>query len=141
MNHRGRKSQAELNVVVAMPTGKQRLRPPPDLSAEEKAAFSAIVSSIDADHFIPSDLPLLSSYATAIVQERNAISHLKDEGYVVNGKPSPWVVIQEKAHRQMVALTLRLRLSPQGRGRNKVKSERTMNAYDRLELENDDDAD
>jgi phage terminase small subunit len=137
MNHRGRKSQAELNVVVAMPTGKQRLRPPPDLTAEEKAAFSAIVSSIDADHFLPSDLPLVASYAVAICQEKEAINHLKDEGYVVGNRPSPWIVVQEKAHRAMMMLTLRLRLSPQGRGRNKVKSERTMNAYDRLELEND----
>jgi hypothetical protein len=36
-------------------------------------------------------------------------------GAVINGKASPWITIQEKAVRAMVALTMRLRLSPQSR--------------------------
>jgi phage terminase small subunit len=35
--------------------------------------------------------------------------------YVVNGRPSPWIVVQEKAVRAMTALAMRLRLSPQAR--------------------------
>ena len=36
-------------------------------------------------------------------------------GAVINGKPSPWITVQEKAVRAMVALSMRLRLSPQSR--------------------------
>ena len=36
-------------------------------------------------------------------------------GAVVDGKPSPWIVVQDKAVRAMVALSMRLRLSPQSR--------------------------
>jgi chaperonin subunit len=36
-------------------------------------------------------------------------------GAVIDGKPSPWITVQEKAVRAMVALSMRLRLSPQSR--------------------------
>jgi hypothetical protein len=37
------------------------------------------------------------------------------EAPVVNGKPSPWLPVREKAVREMTALSMRLRLSPQAR--------------------------
>jgi phage terminase small subunit len=118
------------------------LRPPPDLTPAEKEVFTAIVGAVDAKHFTPSDLPLLVSYATAIVTEREAVDHLRREGWVTPaGKASPWLVVKEKSHREMIALSLRLRLSPQGRGRLQVKPDR-ISAYERLELlEGDDDDD
>jgi phage terminase small subunit len=47
---------------------------------------------------------------------------LQEQGAIVNGKPNPWLVSKEKAHREMVALSLRLRLSPQGRAQHAPKA-------------------
>jgi phage terminase small subunit len=126
--------------VVPLPS--QRLRPPPHLTPAEKEVFVAIVGAVEPRHFHPSDLPLMASYAVSIVQEQEAARRLQAEGYIVNGRPSPWIVIQEKAHRQMIALTLRLRLSPQGRGnRNRKVEPDSISVYERMELEEDGDGD
>jgi hypothetical protein len=93
----------------------ERLRPPPGLTDLEREAFASIVGSCRPDHFVASDLPLVASYARAIVADAGAARQLQEQGAVVNGKPNPWLVVKEKAHREMVALSLRLRLSPQGR--------------------------
>jgi len=137
----GRKSEAELATVVSISGQPHRLRPPDNLSPAEREVFIDLVSSCRPESFIPSDMPLLASYATAITQEREAVEHLRREGYVVNGKPSPWVTIQEKAHRQMAALSLRLRLSPQGRRKQaEVKAEKNpLSAYERMALEDKDE--
>jgi phage terminase small subunit len=121
----------------------QRLRPPPELNATETEVFLSIVGSLDAGHFRPSDTPLLASYATSVVTEREAVAHLKSEGHVVNGRANAWLIVKEKAHREMIALSLRLRLSPQGRGRPLVRKDR-ISAYEKLMLADqasDDDGD
>ena len=82
--------QSDLRVIQGNP---QRLRPPDDLSPAEKEIFTSIVSAVDPKHFAASDLPLLTSYCVAINQEREANRHLRTEGYIIDGKPSPWVVI------------------------------------------------
>jgi|SRR5262245_13048853 len=138
----GRKSKAELATVVSISGQPHRLRPPDNLSPAEREVFIDLVSSCRPESFIPSDMPLLASYATAITQEREAVEHLRREGYVVNGKPSPWVTIQEKAHRQMAALSLRLRLSPQGRRKQaEVKASPALSVYERMALEDKDEGD
>jgi phage terminase small subunit len=129
-----RRSQADLNILPNS-GNPQRLRPPDHLTKPEREAFAAIAASVDPKHFNQSDAPLLASYAIAICQEKQAVAHLRKEGCVVKGKPSPWIVVQEKSHRMMVALSLRLRLSPQGRGRNMVKPERPVNVYEQMILE------
>jgi phage terminase small subunit len=98
------------------------------------------VGSLDARHFVPSDLPLLASYAVAVCHERNANEHLRAEGHVVNDgtKLSPWVIVAEKANRAMMALSTRLRLSPQSRARTKVKPAR-ISAYERMRMEEEGD--
>ncbi len=50
---------------------RAHLTPPSDLTEPERAAFINLVLGAKADHFVPSDLPLLSAYARAIVQERS----------------------------------------------------------------------
>jgi phage terminase small subunit len=100
------------------------LRPPPDLTEAEKQVFTSIVAAVDQTHFQPSDLPLIASYATAIVAEREAVEHLRREGWVVAGRPSPWLSVKKESHREVIALSLRLRLSPQGRGRTKVRADK-----------------
>jgi phage terminase small subunit len=122
--------RSDLRVIQGNP---QRLRPPDDLTPAEKQAFADIVGAVDPKHFAPSDLPLLASYAVAIVQERTANHRLRTEGHVIDGKASPWIVVQEKSHRMVTALSMRLRLSPQSRTRTKVRSDR-VSAYDRLGL-------
>jgi phage terminase small subunit len=141
MNQRGRKSAASRAVNIVSITGKQRrLHPPDNLNPVEREAFADIVGSCDAAAFRPSDMPLLVSYARSIVQEEEAVRHLQAEGYVIGNRPSPWLVVKEKAHREMVALSMRLRLSPQGRNhRKEIQPEPSLNAYERLALEERDE--
>ena len=44
-----------------------------------------------------------------------AASALRQHGAVIDGRASPWIVVQEKCVRGLVALSMRLRLSPQAR--------------------------
>ena len=112
---RGSSSPPSLTVVPRVDGTPARLEPPPDLTAAERAAFVRIVTSTDAKHFVPSDEPLLASYARAIVMEQDAAQQIRQHGAVVKGRPSPWITVQEKSHRMMAMLSLRLRLSPQAR--------------------------
>jgi hypothetical protein len=66
-----RKSPAAITLLE--PRG-QRLEPPLGLSEAERAAFVAAVRSVKPGHFAAEDVPLLTAYAAAIVQER-AIAH------------------------------------------------------------------
>jgi phage terminase small subunit len=135
MAQRGRKSGTKLVVMPRFDGTPERLSPPSSLSEAERAAFLQIVGSCSPRHFLPSDLPLVVSYACAITLDRVAAEHLRDEGAVVNGKPSPWLVVQEKQHRAMVSLSLRLRLSPQGRAQVAPKAEPIPSAYERMRVE------
>jgi hypothetical protein len=113
MRQRGRKSGASLGILEV--DGKpNRLNPPPSLSAAERAIFLDVVAACDRDHFRPSDLPLLVRYVEAAALSDQAAEQLH-LGAVINGKPSPWITVQEKSVRAMVALSMRLRLSPQSR--------------------------
>jgi phage terminase small subunit len=96
--------------IPAMPAA-----PPAGLSAEEERIFQQLLAAVDPGHFAPSDLPLLVAYCQAVVQHDHAVQMMRQQGAVVDGKVSPWIVVQEKAQRAMVALSMRLRLSPQAR--------------------------
>jgi phage terminase small subunit len=76
--------------------------------------FVDLVTACEPQHFRPADLPLLVRYVEACVLADQAAEQLR-LGAVIDGKPSPWITIQEKAVRAMVALSMRLRLSPQSR--------------------------
>src|SRR5262245_29157425 len=109
-----RKSAAALAVVRV--DGKPvRLRPRDGAPADVAAVFKQIVATVAVDHFRPADGDLLEQLCQGIVLSRQAFDQLQREGPVVNGKASPWVVVLEKAHRSCVALSARLRLSPQQR--------------------------
>jgi len=109
-----RKSAAALSVVRV--DGKpDRLAPRHGLSPDCRAIFTELTAQVPTDHFRPSDGVLLEQYAQAIALGRQAYAALEAEGPVVAGRPNPWVVILEKAHRSAVALSARLRLSPQQR--------------------------
>jgi phage terminase small subunit len=113
MRQRGRKS-AEALTAIALDGESPLPAPPASLSEPEREMFATIVAGCDAGHFRQTDLPLLSRYCEAAVLAERAALELRN-GAVVDGKPSPWIVIQEKCVRAMVSLSMRLRLSPQSR--------------------------
>ncbi len=113
MKQRGRIS-AEALSMIGVGGEQARPSPPAGLSKPEREMFATIVAGCDADHFRQTDLPLLSRYCEAAILAEQAALELRN-GAVVNGKPSPWIVVQEKCVRAMVSLSMRLRLSPQSR--------------------------
>jgi phage terminase small subunit len=112
-----RRSAASLS-VVSLDRRASRLRPPAHLSEAERSAFVDLVSACKPGHFQASDLPLLCRYVEASVLAEQAATELRREGPVIAGRVSPWVTVQEKAVRALVALSMRLRLSPQARAPN-----------------------
>jgi DNA-binding GntR family transcriptional regulator len=120
------------------PAPVERLRPPAGMSESAAAVFIDIVTAHDAKFFLPSDAPLLASYATAIATEREALAHLEHEGWVVNNRPNGWVVIKEKCFREILGLSARLRLCPQSRDRIRVKKDR-VSLYEKMMLGGDGD--
>jgi len=86
----------------------------PRFPQPSRAIFFDVVAACDRDHFRPSDLPLVVRYVEAAALGDQAAAQLR-LGAVITGKPSPWITVQEKAVRAMVALSMRLRLSPQSR--------------------------
>lgn len=113
MKQRGRISAAAMS-MIGVGDEQARPSPPAGLSEPEREMFATIVAGCDADHFRQTDLPLLSRYCEAAILAEQAALELRN-GAVLNGKPSPWIVIQEKCVRAMVSLSMRLRLSPQSR--------------------------
>ena len=86
------------------------LAPPSALSPDERAAFLALVASIDRKHLHESDLPLVVNYVRAIVLEQRAAAEL-----TTDPTNTRWLALWEKSSRQMTASAARLRLSPQSR--------------------------
>jgi hypothetical protein len=114
MGQRGRRSASELGVVSV--DGKpSSLTPPDHLGADERRRFVELVANCDAGHFRPTDAALLCRYVESDALGERAARELRDGGPVLHGKASPWIVIQEKAIRAQVSLSMRLRLSPQSR--------------------------
>jgi phage terminase small subunit len=109
-----RKSVASLT-VVRVDGGHERVRPRAGISSDVRAIFIELVSRVPAGHFRQSDTALLEQYAQAIALGRQAYAKLEEEGPVIAGRANPWLVVLEKAHRSAVALSARLRLSPQHR--------------------------
>jgi len=120
MRQHGRKSAANL-VTLVVDGSPARLGPPASLPEVERAIFVALVDACDPRHFQASDLPLLVQYVQAIVLANEVAEHLRTEGAVVKGKPSPWLLVLEKSQRAVVALSMRLRLSPQSNCRQRNK--------------------
>jgi len=132
-----RKSAAELN-VVAIEGRANRLRPPTTLPQPERDLFAQLVAANAPTHFKVSDVPLLVQYVTAAVLADRAAENLRGEP-VVGGRPSPWLAVFEKTNRAMVALSMRLRLSPQARSPNHpppagARKEPTPSAYEIMRL-------
>jgi hypothetical protein len=117
---RGRKSG---NVVALHnPASPPPLSPPADLGRDEKALFAEIIKSCDAQHFVPSDTPLLTAYVQSILLSRSLSS-------AAGKKPDAGTVASwEKSMRGMAMLATRLRLAPQARNDPKSVGVRQRNA-------------
>jgi phage terminase small subunit len=115
MGKRGRRSAASYEVPVVVDVGRIRVQPPGHLGETEVQRFADLVASCDPQHFRDSDVPLLARYIEADVLAERAAAELRANGAVIDGRPSPWLTVQEKAVRAMVALSLRLRLAPSAR--------------------------
>lgn len=103
------------NTKITSITGRSRIKAPPHLSPAARAAFESLVAAVGLDQFTAADLPLLAEYATATATAQLAAERLDTEGHVVAGRANPWLVVQEKAQRALVALSARLRVCPQSR--------------------------
>ena len=134
-----RRSRADLNVVPLKQSASVRLQPPRTLADAEKELFLSIVGSCDVDHFRASHLPLLTAYCQASILAEEAAARLVSEGPVSFGKINAWAVIQEKAIRSLLGLSMRLRLSPQSRRLNTTPHPVPQSYYDRMELSHETD--
>lgn len=94
---------------------RRRIKPMSTLSEPAALIFAHVVSSVDPGHFSDVDLPLLESYANNAALATHAAHQIDAEGAVIDGKPSPWLGVAEKASKQLVALSARLRVCPQSR--------------------------
>jgi phage terminase small subunit len=116
----GRRSAADRAVIRPAGGFNRRLRPPADLGEAEQSAWRQIILCCDENHFQASDAPLLVRYVQNVVLARRAADALTAEGAVIGGRPNPWLTVAEKADRALVALSMRLRISPQARMRRET---------------------
>jgi len=129
-----RKSAASLS-AVPLDSRTVRLRPPANLPEPERALFVSLVSSNRPEHFKESDMPLLVQYVAACILSERAVDELRVEP-IINNRSTAWLTVFEKASRAMVALSMRLRLSPQARQPNNSGARPTprLSAYEREAL-------
>ena len=83
------------------------LQPPPSLDATEAQAFSQLVASCAADHFVQSDTALLVSFVRSTLLAERAAKRMR--------RDVTFVAVWEKATRMQATLATRLRLAPQAR--------------------------
>jgi phage terminase small subunit len=97
--------------------------------------FRNLVGSVDSAHFVESDIPLLTSYCQTVALHEDAVAAIRRDGPVrADGRASAWLTVMEKCQRAMVALSMRLRLSPQAR-REKAVAPRSLSWMDRKRIE------
>ncbi len=106
---------AAAQAVIAPEVRPKRLKPPPTLSKAERTFFEHIVATNKPEHFRAADAVLLCRFVEAAILAEQAAAELRDKGAVVKERASPWLIVQEKAVRALVALSMRLRLAPQSR--------------------------
>jgi phage terminase small subunit len=114
-----RRSAADL-AVVRGGAGFGRLRPSSELGENEVQVWKQVVGACDPKHFVASDAPLLARYCENVVLARKAAAALAEQGPVMHGRVNPMLVVAEKCDRALVALSMRLRISPQARMRRET---------------------
>ena len=123
------------SLVVPLPSISKRLKPPEALSAGARFEFLRIICCEKPEHFRDSDLPLLCQYCESAALAARATQELQRDD-----APARWLTVWEKANRNMVALSARLRLCPQSRQANNPKRPEQASFYERMRLEERDGA-
>jgi hypothetical protein len=139
-------SGSKARITALQPHGPVRidgktpyLRPPEGLSEAEIALFLDLVGSCRAEQFQPSDRPLLEQYVRATVAERSSFRRIHELGPATD-EAKPWLAAWRDWHRATFNLSLRLRLSPQGRQQHppKVVSDQPqLSVYERMIMQKD----
>jgi phage terminase small subunit len=109
-----RKSAAELSVIRLSPAAT-RLQTPATLVGAERDVFAAVIANNAPDQFRLSDLPMLESYCSVVIQLQRCREQLRGTIVTDDGKLSPWVLAQERGIKALMGLSMKLRLSPQDR--------------------------
>jgi phage terminase small subunit len=122
----------------------QRLRPPDSLGPLEKRIFFHLITHVPATQFQPADLPLVCRWCElSAVADRAAAEMATGNLVTEDGRPTPWLAVHEKAVKGLVALSLRLRLSPQSRMNKSPKTQPAgeLSYYEEMELTEGGDGD
>jgi hypothetical protein len=129
----GRYSVASLAVRIDGKT--PYLRPPEGLGAAETALFVDLVACCRPEQFQSSDLPLLEQYVRATVAERTAFRAIHELGPATE-EARPWLAVWRDWHKATVNLSMRLRLSPQGRKQHppKVIDQSPLSVYEKMAM-------
>jgi hypothetical protein len=128
-----RQASAAAGFATGTSGTRMLLKPPEDLDQLERTEFANLITGAPANHFLPSDVPLLAAYAKAIVAERVAAGELA-AAYVIDDKPSPWLPIWQAKVRALTTLARMLSLSPGGRVASKPSDEAPISYYERMSL-------
>jgi phage terminase small subunit len=130
-----RRSAASLAVIPPVSGAPPRLTPPPELGERERVIFLDLVTSLPANHFAPSDVPLLARYCEAAALAERAALALRDAPMTVDGRPNPLITVHGGAVKSLLGLSLKLRLSPQARTPNQPRRPVRVSVYERMALE------
>jgi phage terminase small subunit len=115
-----RKSRAERAISPLVDRRATRLPPPDDLDDAAAAVWRRIVASCAPKHFTAADVELMRCYCESAVLSQESYAQMRDHGPVVDGRPSPWLALQDKAVRALAMLAPKLRLGPSARTDAKV---------------------
>ena len=110
-----RKSAAADAIAPLVDARLTRLSPPSDLDPAAAIVWRRLVAATHPTHFTAADIELLQAYVEAAVLAQEAFREMREHGRVVNGRPSPWLTLQEKSVRALSSLAPRLRLGPSAR--------------------------
>ena len=116
------KSKASLSAIHG--NRKTRLRAPAWLGEAEARVWNDLVSACGPGHFAESDAPALEHYCQCACLAQQASDALATQAAVIDGRLNPWITVQEKMVKSMIALAMRLRLSPQARLRRETTGRR-----------------
>lgn len=105
-----------MNVIAS----HERLPVPEDLQQSELALWMAIVNSLPAGYFRPSDLPLLKGFCAAANLHTQALAAVSRDGLLITTpqgrkRANPAVAILAAQTRAMANIAQKLRLCPSAR--------------------------
>jgi hypothetical protein len=123
------RKSAEALLVPGIDARVTRLQPRGDAPESLRPIIIDLVASVPPTHFRPGDIDLIEQYAQAVLLARQAFEKLEEEGPVIDGKANAWLIVLEKSHRSCVALSARLRLSPQQREDRKTVGRQPQKPY------------